>query len=336
MKRCQRCILPETYPGISFDEHHICNRCHSWDVEYSKVDYRLLKKELDQLIEKKKEQAQKHGCPYDIIVPVSGGKDSAFVLYVMTKQYHCNVLAINYNNLFQTELARNNLQTLIDHFDVPFLSVSLKPSLLKKAYKAGLERQKEFCLVCNCTGYWLLLHTLTHYFLPYNYQPLVIGGWSKLFEFDPQINTLDIKKYFDLLKTSDLLKEFTTYLDIRALEALMENQDVRTADTLQYIQLPDYMEWNHTKIVHLLEKEGWQREKETDTHFDCWASPIADWLEKQKYGLNQKTTTIASQVRAGLLSRETALELESRSPEMDEHFDRFCDFLSISKKTLKR
>lgn len=27
LRRCTRCILPETYPGISFDDEGVCNYC---------------------------------------------------------------------------------------------------------------------------------------------------------------------------------------------------------------------------------------------------------------------------------------------------------------------
>jgi hypothetical protein len=50
--------------------------------------------------------------------------------------------------------------------------------------------------------------------------------------------------------------------------------------------------------------------KDKDTHFDCWASPLADILERRKYGLNQKTTILASNVRAGIVDRDKAIQSE--------------------------
>ena len=29
MKLCTRCVLPETFPGIKFDEHGVCNHCRT-------------------------------------------------------------------------------------------------------------------------------------------------------------------------------------------------------------------------------------------------------------------------------------------------------------------
>ncbi len=336
MTRCTRCILTDVYPDITFDKTGVCSRCVSWEKEYGAIDYISRRQKLDALIDDKKRQARDKNCPYDVVVPVSGGKDSAYVLYVMTKIYNCNVLAVNYNNLFQTELAWYNIQNLIDTFDVELQIVGLKPSLLKNAYGKAIQYFNDFCLVCNCTGYWILLDFLSRRFFRYEYQPLVIGGWSKAFEYDPYINSLDIGRYIHLLEKTGLIKKISAFLDIKMLEVLSQSRDVRDNHSLNYIQLPDYMPWEHTQILHILQKHGWKRKKKRDTHFDCWASPIADWLEQKKWGLNQITTTRAAQVRAGLLSREQALGMEEKSPGPDQQLlEKFCDFLSVPRLFIK-
>lgn len=35
LKRCTKCILPETMPYIKFDEHGVCNYCHNYKKEIS-------------------------------------------------------------------------------------------------------------------------------------------------------------------------------------------------------------------------------------------------------------------------------------------------------------
>lgn len=337
MKRCSKCILPETYPGISFDSNGVCNRCHEWMTEYQKVDYPALRIQLDNLIEAKKAEARASGSPYDIVVPVSGGKDSAFVLYVMKKIYNCRVLAVNYNNTFQTELAYRNLQNLTEVFDVDFRMVNIRPELLKRAYRECMGTLGEFCLVCNCTGYWLMLTFLNHLFGKYNYTPMIVGGWSRLFEFDPQINTLNFSKYRQLLEQSGLMNEFLEVLDIDVLNSLTGKADVRQQDSGGFIQLPDYWPWKHREILETLQTFGWERMKDKDTHFDCWASPLADQLEKEKYGLNQKTTITAAYVRAGITDRSKALIDENLSlyEKPDEYLlYRFSNHIGLASQKL--
>ena len=297
MKRCAKCILPESYPGIVYDGDGVCNRCHEWETEFGNVDYPQLKTELDRLVAVTSQQARAKGLPYDVIVPVSGGKDSAYVLYIMKEHYKSRVLAVNYMNTMQTEQAQKNLFHLIDNFDVDFRMLAVQPSLLKRAYNEAMKQLGEFCLVCNCTGYWVMLSFLYDQFSKYGYVPLIVGGWSRKYEFDPRINTLDFVKYYQLLEKSGLLAEFGRTLRVDVLEMLSSQHDVRQETGGGYIQLPDYMEWDHGEILRVLKQNGWQPMKNQDTHFDCWASPLADKLETVKYGLNQKSTITATMVR---------------------------------------
>jgi len=53
MKRCAKCILPDNYPGITFNEEGICNHCFT----YKKKKYlgdNALKEKIGSYLEKKK------------------------------------------------------------------------------------------------------------------------------------------------------------------------------------------------------------------------------------------------------------------------------------------
>lgn len=78
MKRCQQCILPDSAPGATLDEKEICNFCR----EYKKVQY-LGEDALKEHIE----YAKKNGGKYECVVPLSGGRDSTYVLYLAAKKY---------------------------------------------------------------------------------------------------------------------------------------------------------------------------------------------------------------------------------------------------------
>jgi len=333
MKRCTKCILPETYPGILFDDKGVCNRCHEWKTSYENVDFVSLKSELDQLIILKKRESKENGLPYDVIVPISGGKDSAYALYIMKEVYGCRVLTVNYNNSMQSELAYRNIMHMVEVFDVDFRMVTIQPSLLKRAYFEAMKHLKEFCLVCNCSGYWILLSFLTEQFSKFGYIPLIVGGWNKMYEFDPQINTLNFKTYRKLLEDYGLIDMFASTLNMDILDALTSQGDVRQHSSGGFIQLPEYLEWNHDVILKVLKSKGWQPMKDKDTHFDCWASPIADKLELLKYGLNQKSTIAATLVRAGKLERENAIiaeELSLHEPDDWRLIERFARHIGYS------
>ncbi len=35
MKICTKCLLPDTFPGINFDAHGVCNFCRDFKGEYA-------------------------------------------------------------------------------------------------------------------------------------------------------------------------------------------------------------------------------------------------------------------------------------------------------------
>ena len=51
LKRCTKCLLPETQETITFDKEGICNVCRQHEYKKEKIDWEARKKELAQIIE---------------------------------------------------------------------------------------------------------------------------------------------------------------------------------------------------------------------------------------------------------------------------------------------
>lgn len=96
IKRCNRCILPASLSNITFDENGVCNHCLKYEHDFKNWD--LIKdrreKEFIEILEK----AKKLKRPYDCLVPLSGGKDSTYALYLATKVYGLKTLAVTLDN----------------------------------------------------------------------------------------------------------------------------------------------------------------------------------------------------------------------------------------------
>ena len=67
MKRCSKCILPDVYPNITFDEQGECYYCKA----HQKIQYLGTSKLKDELTKYRNSTGK-----YDCLVPISGGKDS--------------------------------------------------------------------------------------------------------------------------------------------------------------------------------------------------------------------------------------------------------------------
>ncbi len=85
LRRCTKCILPETFPGIEFDDEGVCNYCRNY------VPVKVFGEvELIRVLERFRGKGEK----YDCLVPISGGRDSTFALHQMIRRYEMRVLAI--------------------------------------------------------------------------------------------------------------------------------------------------------------------------------------------------------------------------------------------------
>ena len=102
MKRCTRCVLPETYPEISYDDQGVCNHCRSFKSIVYKGEEALRK-----LFEENSGSGK-----WDCLVPLSGGRDSTYTLYNLVKKYGRRVLVYNYDNGFVESIAQDNIKAI--------------------------------------------------------------------------------------------------------------------------------------------------------------------------------------------------------------------------------
>ena len=90
LKRCTKCIMPETQQRIEFDKEGVCGACRNSKVK-AQIDWKAKEKELVKLID---QYRGKHA--YDCIIPFSGGKDSTFTAYTLVKKYEVKPLLVSF------------------------------------------------------------------------------------------------------------------------------------------------------------------------------------------------------------------------------------------------
>ena len=80
MRKCTKCLVPETVDTITFDEEGVCSVCRQVEFKEEKIDWDARWAQLQEIIAEYKDKG-----PYDCIVPYSGGKDSVFQLYYIVR-----------------------------------------------------------------------------------------------------------------------------------------------------------------------------------------------------------------------------------------------------------
>jgi len=136
MTECDRCLYDETIPGVSFNKSGMCSYCEIHDqLDKEHPTGKKGKKLLFQLTRKIRKAG--HGKPFDVIVGISGGRDSTYLLDLAVK-YGLKPIAVHYDNGWDTEIAKRNMNKLVEKLHVPFINIRVRQKEIDDIIKAFL------------------------------------------------------------------------------------------------------------------------------------------------------------------------------------------------------
>lgn len=305
IKKCNKCVLPETYPNIFFDEQGVCNYCKRYK--------RFISRKEEILINCFNE-AKKSKGKYDVLVPLSGGKDSSFVLYLAKKKYNLKVLAYTFDNGFLSDTALRNIDCAINKADVDYIFYKPNWENMKTLYRAVLLYSGELCVVCGFGIQSSLLKISKDYNIP-----LVLVGTSQVEkECPPPENLYDQKRFEAILRDANVeVKNF-----------LHKNPKVKVIEPLSYI---DPKEDEIKKI--LIEEMDWE---DCPKHSDCIAEPFSNFIREHRYGYSRRACYFSVMIRMGEMKRDEAIKkLNEENPSKEpRNIDSILKNLELSRKDL--
>jgi|MDSW01.2.fsa_nt_gb N-acetyl sugar amidotransferase len=106
---CKSCVISNQRPRIVFDAEGVCNACRFAERKHNKIDWAQRDQELRDLCDRFRRKDGRH----DVIVPSSGGKDSAVVAHKLKYEFGMNPLTVTWSPHFYTEIGWYNFQGLI-------------------------------------------------------------------------------------------------------------------------------------------------------------------------------------------------------------------------------
>ncbi len=313
MQRCERCVTPRTYPGTTFDESGVCSHCRTYERQY--VNWEAGKAERKRTFERILKTAKRKRRPYDVLVPLSGGKDSTYVLFLATKVYRLRVLCYTFDNGFQSQTAKDNIRAAIEASGADHFVFRPDREMLMRLYRHFLEKTGMFCPVCM-RGISAGIYFVSQHFNI----PVVFGGSSARTEerLVPEIfQDGDIHFFKNVLRahpvsdaTETLLHDRTMKDTIGRVLFILSRGRIMLGRT--YLYAPDYFEWEYDHIYSTIQNEmGWKPAEDRDEHVDCLADPIVHFYvrETRVPELTASTLRYSSEIRAGQMPREKALRV---------------------------
>ena len=123
MQVCTRCLYTSAHPlHLTFDEEGVCSGCRVHE-EKDRLDWAARAEKLRQLLEGYRNRS---GNNYDCVIPVSGARDSYFIVHTIKNVYGLNPLLVTYNKQYNTAAGVRNLANLRIRLDCDIMT---RPSI---------------------------------------------------------------------------------------------------------------------------------------------------------------------------------------------------------------
>ena len=114
IKFCKKCTISTMRPRITFDADGVCSACRFAEAKAA-TDWQAREAQLKRLCD----WHRSSDGSFDVIVPVSGGKDGGYVAHQLKTVYGMTPLCVTWAPLLPTDIGRQNLEAFVAHgFDV--------------------------------------------------------------------------------------------------------------------------------------------------------------------------------------------------------------------------
>ena len=297
--RCTRCLYDETTYGISFDDEGVCSYCRM--MEKLEKEYptgaegrRILERIAARI------KADGKGKKYDVVVGVSGGCDSSYLLQI-TKELGLRPLAAHFDNTWNSHIAVENIHHVLDKLDIDLFTYVVDNEEYNDIFRAfmlsGVPEIDAATDIGLATTLYMAAakHGIKYIFNGHSFRTEGVAplGWCYV---DGKY-IQDIHKKYGQGK----LKTFPNLWMRTFLRYMLVNR-VKRIRPLYWV---DYQKEDTKKM--LADKFGWQwygghHLENRMTHFNhAYIFPL-------RFGIDQRLNGYSALIRGGQMTREEGLE----------------------------
>jgi len=320
MRRCTKCLLPETMPYISYDDKGVCSYCHNYTP--------MVKNDPAELEAHLARYRKKDGSP-DCLMAFSGGRDSSYGLHLLKTEYDMTPIAYTYDWGMVTDLGRRNQARLCGKLGIEHIWVSAdikkKRDYIRRNILAWMKKPDIGMIPLFIAGD-------KHFFVEGNKVmdqcglDFMVYCTNKLEKTDfktgfcsiepdsgeNQPFILSTKRKLQLMKYYG--KEFLTnpsYINRSLFDTFLGFYSLYY-QLRDYTYLFDYVEWREDEVDKtIIDEYGWELAPDTKCAWRIGdgTAPFYNYVYHTVTGFTEHDTFRSNQIREGQLTREQALEL---------------------------
>jgi N-acetyl sugar amidotransferase len=334
MEYCIKCGFPGSRPGLIFKDG-VCGACINYENR-TKIDWRAREEALDQIL-----CAYKGKTQYDCIIPVSGGKDSYFLVKTICER-GMNPLLVTVTDSFEhTRAGTHNLRNLIEKFNLNHYQYTISHDLFRRATRGAFEETGEALKFVEYAIYTIPVKVAQAFGIP-----LVVFGENSAYEYGTTYeNSMSanqhIRNMIDKANSERPMweKHGVTGKEVSSILPLWPLRE----ESPLVIYMSYFFPWSSLTNLEAAKSLGfkdlsgeWDRKGtiENFEQIDSVAYMIHLWLKYPKFGFQRVTDIATRRVREGKLTLEEAKKLiKEHDPVCDpKSLKNFCDFCGYSEK----
>ena len=340
LKRCTRCVIPETHETIVLDAEGVCNICRQHEYKQTAIDWGARKKELDDLI-----SAYRGKYEYDCIVPFSGGKDSTWTLHYLVKEYGIKPLVVRFDHGFLRPNVLENTVRTIRKLGVDFHHFTPNWKVVQKLMLRSFLEKGDFCWHCHTGIFSYPMWVAIRYNVP-----LIIWGepsaeYTSYYSYD-QPEEVDEKRFNRFVNLGITAQDMFV-----RLEGSVDERDLRpfTYPPLKELRrigyrsvcLGSFIPWDVKRQVEIIQDElGWKGDEVENVppgygyeKIECYLQGVRDYIKYIKRGYTRPSHLASLDIRNHRLTRDEALELikeyEGKRPPS---LDLFLEYVGLDEE----
>ena len=330
LRRCSRCILPETMPFIEFDSDGVCNYCRS---------YKLIKFKGEQDLSAAVAPFRNSAGMPDCVVGMSGGRDSLYCLHYLKTILKLNPVAYTYDWGMVTDLARRNISRICGKLGVEHIIVSAdiagKRKNIKKNLCAWLKRPDLGMIPLFMAGdkqYFFFLQRVKRQL---GVELAVMGenmlertdfktGFAGIEPFQDNKHVYTLPLWSKIRLASFYAAKYLTnpaYINGSLIDSAFAALCYYTLDR-SYLNIFSYIPWYENEVISTLKQE-YNFELANDTS-STWrigdgTSAFYNYIYFAVVGFTENDTFRSNQIREGLMTRNQAIERvrEENKPRLE-------------------
>jgi len=339
LKRCSKCLLPQTFPFINYDAAGVCNYCNKYVVKNQGVK----EQEFKDLM---KTYKSKDGKP-DCIIPFSGGRDSSYGMHYIVHELGLHPITYTYDWGMVTDLARRNIARICGKLGIENIIVSadlqMKRNNIRMNVEAWLKKPQLGMIPLFMAGDKQFFYYVNQI---KKQTGIKLDIWSTniLENTDFKVGFCNISPNFDKTRPDYLSlsskiglawyygKNFLgnpAYLNSSIKDTLSSFYSYYAEPRTHFYQLFDWVKWDEQKIEKtLFEEYEWEISPDTTSTWRIGDGTAAfyNYIYYTVAGFSEFDTFRSNQIREGLITREEGLkfiaqENRPRFESMKWYFD---------------